>query len=76
MCRGHNSEAIRRSSKVARIKSGRLKEDTGPQRLEGESHWDNSRKAGHRGLKTINLTKKGSGVDSYVTGTEEDQALD
>ena len=52
--RGHNSEAIRRNSKAARIKNGRLKEDAGPQRLEGESHWDTNRKAGHHGLKTIN----------------------
>jgi hypothetical protein len=70
VCRGHNSKATRRNSKVIRIKNGRLKEDAGPQTLEGESHWDNSSKAGHHGLKTINLTKKGSGVDSYATGTE------
>ena len=68
--RRHNSEATRRNSKAAKIENGRLKEDAGPQRLEGESHRDNSGKAGHRGLKTINLTKKGLGVDSYAPGTE------
>ena len=68
--RGHNSEATRRNSKEAKIKNGSLKEDAGPQRLGGESHRDNSGKAGHRRLKTINLTKKGLGVDSYAPGTE------
>ena len=36
--RGHNSEAIRRNSKAARIKNRRLKEDARPQRLEGGGH--------------------------------------
>ena len=73
---GHNSEEIRRNSKAAMIKNGRLQEHAEPKRLEGESHWDNSGKLGHHGLKTVNLNKKRLRFDSYAPGTEGDQIFD
>ena len=75
MGQGHNSEAIIWSAKAARIETGRQEEAAGHRRRKGGSQGNHSVKAGHRGLKAINLTTKGTGNGSYATGTEGDQTL-
>ena len=74
--RGHTNEAIKWNAKAARNKNGRPEEAAGSQRLKGgDVRWNYGAKAGHYGLKALNLTNKGTGNVSCVTGTEGDQDL-
>ena len=66
---GHNSEATRRIKKEAKVEEGGLKEHASQYRPDEGAYWNDSREAGHRGLKTTNLINKGSGVDNCAAGT-------